>query len=55
MILEIKNWGELALLEKLLSDYSMKVGYKQDPNLHARALLERIRPLLIKATKELEL
>lgn len=53
---EITEWGELALLENLLDDYTMHVSTKNNPKaVHARSLLARIRPALIQATNELQL
>lgn len=54
--LEITEWGELALLEKLLDDYTTHVSTKSNPIAeNAKTLLARVRPALIQATNELEL
>ena len=53
---EITEWGELAIMERLLCDYTMHVSTKNNPMAtHARTLLERVRPALIQATNELEI
>uniref|UniRef100_A0AB33IWC5 Uncharacterized protein n=1 Tax=Prevotella sp. GTC17254 TaxID=3236794 RepID=A0AB33IWC5_9BACT len=51
---EITEWGELAIVEKLLSDYAQHTSARKDPRvIHARNLLERVRPALIEATGQL--
>ena len=51
---EITDWGELAIIEKLLSDYAQHTSERKDPRvIHARNLLERVRPALVEATEQL--
>lgn len=51
---EITEWGELVIVEKLLSDYTQHTSDRKDSRVeHARNLLERIRPALIEATEQL--
>lgn len=51
---EITEWGELAIVEKLLSDYTQHTSEKKDSRvIHAKKLLERVRPVLIEATNSL--
>lgn len=51
---EITEWGELAIVEKLLSDYTQHTSDRKDPCVeHTRNLLERIRPALVEATEQL--
>lgn len=53
---EITEWGELVIVEKLLEDYTLNTSEKKDPRVvHARNLLKRVRPVLIEATNHLEL
>lgn len=48
------KWGELAIVEKLQADYAQHTSDRKDPRvIHARNLLERIRPALIEATEKL--
>ena len=52
---EITEWGELAIVEKLLADYTQHTSDRKDPRVeHARNLLERIRPALVEATEQLK-
>ncbi len=54
--MEITEWGELVIVEKLLEDYTLNTSEKKDPRVvHARNLLKRVRPVLIEATNHLEL
>lgn len=50
----ITSWGELAILEKLLDDYTLHAATRYEPMAtHARSLLKRVRPALIEATNNL--
>ena len=50
---EISKWGELALIEELLSDWTMGHGRSHHYYYHAHDLLKRVRPALMQATKNL--
>ncbi len=51
---EITEWGELNIIEKLLSDYTQHTSERKDPRIiHARTLLDRVRPALVEATTKL--
>ena len=51
---EITDWGELAIVENLFSDYTQHTSDRKAPRVeHARNLLERIRPALVEATEQL--
>lgn len=51
---EITEWGELNIIEKLLSDYTLHTSERKDPRvIHARTLLDRVRPALVEATTKL--
>lgn len=51
---EITEWGELAIIEKLLSDYAQHTSERKDPRVtHAKNLLERVRTALVEATEQL--
>lgn len=51
---EITEWGELSIIEELLSDYALRTSDKKDPRaVYARRLLERVRPVLVEATEKL--
>lgn len=51
---EITEWGELAIIEKLLSDYAQHTSDRKDSRvIHARNLLKRVRPALIEVTEQL--
>lgn len=51
---EITEWIELAIVEKLLCDYTQKTSERKDPRVPtAKKLLERVRAALLEATKEL--
>lgn len=53
---EITEWGELAITEKLLTDYTQHTSATRDPRVsHARTLLKRVRQALIESTEEIEL
>mgnify|MGYP000897932319 CR=1 FL=1 len=52
----ITEWGELAIVEKLLSDYTQHTSERKDTRVvHARNLLPRITKALLAATEKLEL
>lgn len=52
----ITEWGELAIVEKLLSDYTQHTSERKDTRVvHARNLLSRITKALLAATEKLEL
>lgn len=52
----ITEWGELAIVEKLLSDYTQHTSERKDSRVvHARNLLSRITKALLAATEKLEL
>ena len=52
----ITEWGELALIEKLLDDYTMHTSTRYNTMAtHAHTLLKRVRPALMEATNNLEL
>lgn len=52
----ITEWGELAILEKLLSDYTQHTSERKDTRVvHARNLLPRVIKALLAATEKLEL
>lgn len=47
---EITEWGELAITEKLLTDYTQHTSLIKDPRVsHARTLLKRVRQALIES------
>ena len=51
---EITEWSELAIVEKLLCDYTQKTSEWKDPRVPTgRKLLERVRTALLEATEEL--
>ena len=51
---EITEWSELAIVEKLLCDYTQKTSERKDPRVPTgKKLLERVRAALSEATKEL--
>ena len=51
---EITEWGELAIIEKLLLDYAQHTSERKDPRvIHVKTLLERVRPALVEATEQL--
>ena len=50
---EITEWGELAITEKLLTDYTQHTSAIRDSRVsHARTLLKRVRQALIESTEK---
>ena len=51
---EITEWGELNIIEKLLSDYTLHTSeWKVRRMIHARTLFDRGRPAIVEATTKL--
>lgn len=50
---EISEWGELALVESLLDDWTMEHGRYHHFHNHARNLLKRVRKALVEVTENL--
>lgn len=51
---EITEWGELALIEEMLSNWQMVHGRYANHYEDCRNLLKRVRPALMEATNNLE-
>lgn len=49
---EISEWGELALVESLLDNWTMEHGRTHHFHNHARNLLKRVRKALVEVTEK---